>query len=438
MIMKTTDLLTFFQPEESSGTASTFSIQASDGPEIEVWVFAREKVNLARFTNSTVSSEEERKNLHQEIHGALQAGGGLLVYARPHNEVVKVQVFRVEIPGYAPPKRMLRLGLSGDAQFETITGNADLEIGDHLLIPVSKDAEARLNALRDDLKGLPSDLESSVLNIIRRPSLEWRIERIERTLSMPAATQAERQRSRTRKMTFPARLYDLVMRPIPIGPAIATALLLMAGSLFAYDRLAARGGNLTPETPPAVETPHTKPTPSPKPPEDSQVTADDTKPALDALFAALEGSKNKALQTLYGSHFKGHQEDPFGDTSPVVWGIAKLEALRNRLITESDPLLAGADRQAGVKALYNNQMGKKALADTDSLNLLAWTSCRRFDKAALPETKSAPIGALSFDTGHTCEELKPEDALAGLKALTAWVNMKDKQTTTPGAAHDHS
>ncbi len=288
--MKTTDLLTFFQPEESSGTASTFSVQASDGPEIEVWVFAREKVNLARFTNSTVSSEEERKNLHQEIQGSLQAGGGLLVYARPHNEVVKVQLFRVEVPGYVPPKRMLRLSLSGDAQFETITGNTDLEIGDHLLIPASKDAESRLNALRDDLKGLPSDLESSVLNIIRRPSLEWRIERIERTLSMPAATQAERQRSRTRKMTFPGRLYDLVMRPIPIGPAIATALLLMAGSLFAYDRLAARGGNLPPETPPAVETPHTKPTPSPKPAPVSKPSSEELEGALSEFHTALGDS----------------------------------------------------------------------------------------------------------------------------------------------------
>jgi hypothetical protein len=425
-MMKTTDLLTFFQPEESSGTASTFSVQASDGPEIEVWVFAREKVNLARFANSTVSSDEERKNLHQEIQGALQAGGGLLVYARPHNEVVKVQLFRVEIPGYVPPKRMLRLSLSGDAQFETITGNADLEVGDHLLIPVSRDAEARLNALRDDLKGLPSDLESSVLNVIRRPSLEWRIERIERALSMPAATQAERQRSRTRKLTFPGRLYDLVMRPIPIGPAVGVALLLMAGSLFAYDRLAARGGNLPPETPPAAETPHTPPAPSPKSPEDSQVKAGDTKPALDALFAALEGSKNKALQTLYGSHFKGHQEDPFGDTSPVVWGIAKLEALRNGLINESDPLLAGADRQAGIKALYSGQKGKGTLTDPETLSLLAWSSCRKFRKAELPATNAEPKAALPFATAPACNQWRSEDVVPRLETLTDWVSQQKK------------
>jgi hypothetical protein len=231
--MKTTDLLTFFQPEESSGTASTFSVQASDGPALEVWVFAREKVNLTRFANLTVSSEEERRELHQEIHGILQSGGGLLVSARPHNEVVKVQLYRSETPGYVPPKRMLRLSLSGDAQFENITGNLELEIGDHLLLPVSKNAEARLSALRDDLKGLPSDLESSILNIIRRPSLEWRLDRIERTLGMLPATQAERQRSRTGKGTLRQRLYDRAMRQVPIGPVVVAALLLVAGTSFA-------------------------------------------------------------------------------------------------------------------------------------------------------------------------------------------------------------
>jgi hypothetical protein len=430
--MKTTDLLTFFQPEESSGKASTFSIQASDGPAVEVWVFAREKVSLSRFANVTVSSEDDRRNIHLELQGLLQLGGGLLIYARPHNDVVRVQMLRFEGLGYVPPKRMLCLSLCGDSRFEDIAGSVDLEIGDHLVLPVNHQAEARLSALCNDLKGLPSDLESSVLNIIRRPSLEWRLDRIERTLSLLPATQADQRRSQVRQGNFLERLYGFFMWKLPIGPVVSAALVLMAGVLLADHWPWPSSQNTDQATTTTSESAGTNSdagkvnTVTDPPPAPPKVEPKDFKSSLAALLGALKVSNKAGVKELYRSHFKDHQNDPLG-TPDISWGITKLQALKLGFIASDNVMLSDRSKQTAAKKAYKNENLALELNETATL-LLAYTWCLRGNNPELPATDddSQP---LPLPTQLRCDQITLDKAIPGIKALTDWVTSPETKAT---------
>jgi hypothetical protein len=402
-MMKTTDPLTFFQPQESFGTASTFSLQARGEPAREVWVFAREKVNLSRFAGAAMASDDDCTNLLREVYDALRPGGGLLICARPHDDAVKVQLWRVKAPDYSPPKRMLRLTPCGDALFENITDSCDLQLGEHLLLPVSKDAEARLHALREHLKGLPSDLESSVLNIIRRPSLEWRIERIERALSMPAGGSA-RQRSRARSGRLLDRLGALLMRPIPVGPAIGAALLLMASAVLAYQKLPLGHGENGITNLPA-----------------GTASSDELAAPLGELRKALASSKQPGIQGLYSTHLQDLRFWQSDKPTPAFWGVAKLQALQMGTLAGNDKMLAKTGDQTAIKSLYAKN--GEALRNNDkALDLLGWMACQGPTRTPeLPPTADDPK-PLPLPGSRACDDLKPAAAAAGLEALADWVN----------------
>lgn len=428
----TTDLLTFFQPEESSGRAATFSVGFVNAPAIEVWVLTPEKVDLSRFAKTAVSSDDEWKSLDREIQTVLQSRGGLLAYAQLHNDGVKMQLLRREASGYTPPKRMLHLTPGGNAQLVDIKSVADLEIGDHLVLPVDHEAEARLNALCNDLKGLPSDLESSVLNIIRRPSLEWRLDRIERTLSLPPATQADQRRSQVRQGSFLEKLYGFFMWKLPIGPVVSAALVLTAGVLFAdhwHRPLSQNTGNASTTTSESAGTNSdagevdmvTDPPPAPP-----KVEPKDLSSSLAALFGALKNSNNEGIKKLYTAHFENRQKDAV--TNPdVAWGITKLTALELGFIDKNHPKFNLNDRLAwsDTEAVYRDERNRSILNDDKSaVDLLAYTWCQQNKAPALPPT---PKYKDPLSLKSACADVKPEDAVPGLEALTAWVNKQSEQ-----------
>jgi len=320
---------------------------------------------------------------------------------------------------------MLRLSPSTDTRFEDITGKADFAAGDHLVVPVSAAAESKLQAFCDDLEGFPTDLQSLILNVIRRPSLEWRIHRLERTLSsLPPATQAEQQRQRARHGSFLDRLYNAVMWRVPVGPMVA-ALLLVASTVAAYDKYFAHEKQAVETEKAGDKERSTTPANSKKnvvdPPEDAQQEDSSSKSleeSLKNLYSVLEASRDSGIQKLYTTHFASQSAN-----SPVLgWGMAKLQALQLGILTTNDSILGSPQNQTGVKAIYN-QKGKAALKEhEDSRNLLAWTSCRAFGKPELPKTEKDP-NPFPFDKGE-CRALKSEDAKPGLESLINWVEGK--------------
>ncbi|HEX4960921.1 MAG TPA: hypothetical protein VF173_08790 [Thermoanaerobaculia bacterium] len=428
--MKTTDLLTFFQPGKSDGTTWTFPLRNNDGLVAQIWVFSRSDEDLSRFANAAASTEEEFRSLLKELQGVVQPRGGIVLYAYDHNGLIRASPYLVGTQGYALPQRLLRLSPAGEPSFENITDPIDLDVGDHLVIPVSKDAEARLKAFHQDVKDLPSDLQSSVFNVIRRPSLEWRIERIERTLSLKPATRFDQQRSQARKGKALDRFFHLFMRPIPIGPAVAAALLLMAGSVFAYEKLSDYRNE---KGTPISETPSPNsptPTPTPVKPQSTPASNPSSKEldgTLSELRSAVEKSKRPAIQKLYSSHLK----NPWhfwqaGKATSTFWGMAKLQALQLKLLGDDDSMLANPAAQTSVKNLYGKPANSDVLIGNDkALNLLGWVACQGSKKPEFPATESDPK-PLPLPINRACTDLKPDDAIPGLEALTEWVNEQKK------------
>lgn len=425
-----TDLLTFFSaPGSADETIRALTVELGDYPEIEILIYGRERVDLSQTAQQTVTTDEEYKSLIRSLKAALSRGGGLLAELQPHNGFTRVALTLIQAQGFKPPRQMLRINSSSPAKFEEMQESPDdIALGDHLVIPVSADAENRLQAFYEQLKGFPADLESSILNVIRRPSLEWRIERIERSLSLPQATLASQQSGQPRRETIWEKLLRTFMWRVPVGPVVASALLLTAGSLAAYNQLHRRS---EPEN--SQVTQPNQPTSTPL--VSTQRPASSSKPATSATLAsslndlkgALEASQNSALQSLYQSHLKDNW-DQRNKSAPFFWGIAKLGALRLKLIEEADPMLRDVNAQTSAKAVLRGDDSLKALeGDAKTLNLFLWSCCERSSKPELPQTANDP-SPVTLPTTRTCDAITSEDAIASLDELTAWVRAQPSGT----------
>jgi hypothetical protein len=428
-----TDLLTFFSPRDSrGGTIQVFTVQIGQVIQIEILAYSPKQVDLSRPDLVSVVSDKDYQSLVKEIKAVLTPAGGILAELRSHNGFTRTALTIFKGSSFKPPQKMLRLSPTGSTRFEEIQQSLDIPLGDHFVVPVTADAEKQLAGFYDDLKGFPTDLESSILNVIRRPSLEWRIERIERALNQPAATWAGQHR--TKGETPLEKIQRAVMWKIPIGPAIVAVLILTAGSLAAYDKLftapdtASHGvekqdekkGERKKEKTAERDPKKTDGVDTKKENTDLRELADSESDFSDAL----RNSSSVAIGKLYKTHFKDQPES--------FWGMAKLQALQLNLIKEDDSLLGdttipGAQK---VRDLYRNQKNKNTLkAHQPALMLLAWSHCQQSEKGrtpTFPTTSSELRGSLPLTQSLSCEDLNSEDLVSDLDALTDWVKDHDR------------
>lgn len=439
-----TDLLTFFSVKRSRDVIRIYEVGPPGNPDTQVLVYSPEKVDLPSQTAKGMLSDGEYKDFLKEIRTNLAPRGGMIAQVSSHNGFVQAVFFPVKAQGYTPPSRMLRLGPASSPRFEELPQKADLPVGDHLVVPVSAEAETRLEVFHEVVDGFPSDLALSILNVIRRPSLEWRIERLEKHARQAPATWVEEQRSSGRRETFLEKLYRWLMWRLPVGAvagAVAVTLLLANGAVAGYHRLfgdepETEGADETPggtgfETPasPPANTPPRRPDPAEQPPAGSGGNGP-TAPAegeanvpspLNELFKTLAASENEAIKTLYEKHLA----DPQGQIPG--WGLAKLEALHLGIIDPDDPVLSDPTEWTAVKDIYRSERGKEALASKKEASaLLAWGSCTYFGKPELPATKNNTNPPLAFGTESDCRKLNLEDVRVGYQDLTDWVKEQKK------------
>jgi hypothetical protein len=413
------DLLTFFQSEPTAGQTSTFPIQIADDP-LEVWVFSRENVDLTRVAHENYDS------LIKNLLAAIQPGGGLVVVGQPHNDVILLHIYGVEGRDLPVPEHMLSLSPFRDPQFQEIKGEATLKPGDHLVIPVSATAEAKLIALYNDLKGLPSDLSATILNVLRRPSLEWRIDRLERALSLGADARAQARSVPMKKAWRWASWFpDTFRRPVlPIGPAVLAALLLVGGTLAAASvftnsktKETESGVNqpaTTTATPPvSIKKGKNKPKDSPAPTSLESSTQD--------LFTALQSSNDPDIKGLYLSHFKGNEQSP---VPALAWGITKLQGLKLGVIQTGDVMLGDNMAWTAAKEAYR-QHAEVLKGDDKAVTLLAWTWCKRVKKPEINIGAKDKLPLLLPDL-RDCKDVNVEDAVAALDTLTDWVRGREE------------
>jgi len=427
----TSDLITFFHPDGSTGQDCVFSLQLDGGDQFEFWVFDRSgKINFSGFASRKISSKEDLEDLASEIGSLIQRGGGLYFYAMDHNGVLRGRLVPIPASDYAPPEEVLRLSPSSGTRFEKITGKIDLAIGDHLVVPVSATAGQRLDAFYKNLECFPSDLQTLLLNVIRRPSLEWRIHRIERALkSLPPATQAAQQKERGQR-DFLGRLHHAVMRPIPLGPAIAV-MLLVASTVGAYERYRIHTKNAA-ETEITTGDVHSKiddkkdnkkkkegpnqraESPLGAMPKDGS-NPESPESSLRVLSLALQSSSNGDLKKIYENHFKNQP----AKSRKIGLGLAKLQAFQLGLIPPNAPILSISDNATAVVNLYRSKALEAVKRNDDSFALLTWNCCYHFNGTAIPETASAP--ALSLGVTGDCKDLELDRTVPALKTLTDWV-----------------
>lgn len=427
--MTKADLLTFFQPGGDPGTAWTFSCSSAPAPR-SAWAYVPREVDLSQFVNWEVSSQEQFNQLLAETREEVQKHGGILVEASVHNNVIRLTLFS----GNGAPRKILRLRPAGDPQFESFSNSVDLEAGEHLIFPVSVAAQQKLETFEDVCEGFPADLRSSLFNVIRRPSLEWRIQRIEEMLSLEPPTQAERQRSHQHQATFLEKLSRWFLWPIPAG-WVAAAVLLLLGTFVAYKLWPGDAAVIEETNTPAAETeqgtvpvdvppatlpdkPAVDPGPSPIAPA-STASANGEQP-LDDLFQALAGSpETSTTGKIYKSHFKPWTGKELKYPSPSVWGIAKLEALRLNIVPDSETLQKTDERSFLKEALQDQEKGKPLTDDKSASAMLAWVCCQRYGMPALVAGRDDKEPFLF--KGYDCKTLEPGDAIPGLDALTTWV-----------------
>lgn len=135
-----------------------------------------------------IPEKERSEDPHQYLHRVKKAlnNGGLLIAVRAQGNSPKASVGIVESATYPAPRKMLRLSIDRSPEWVELGGldkravDVDLRLGDHLVVPASLRSEEVLDNLLRALKYLPQDCEMNVLNVIRRPSLEWRVARLER------------------------------------------------------------------------------------------------------------------------------------------------------------------------------------------------------------------------------------------------------------------
>jgi hypothetical protein len=158
--------------------------------------------------------------------------GGVGVAMNPAGSRAQVNTKR-GTGSYQPPDEILRLSIDQQPKWINVDSEFDVGLGDHLLVPVDKKSQQVLSEFCKNLEYLPADCEINVLNAIRRPSLELRVARLERTAKF--GPQEERGRETApadRDQSWWGRLRNRFFRPIGpkwLMPLLLTVLAFAAG-----------------------------------------------------------------------------------------------------------------------------------------------------------------------------------------------------------------
>jgi len=275
----------------------------------------------------------------QDLDEALRRLGGVKVTINTTKNSARVSTEKTQ--KYRGPKRMLCLQIDQAPKLIEI-GSFTFRPGDHLLIPVNEESEQALEDLRKTLGYLPSDYEISIMNFLRRPSLEMRIARLEQISG--AGSGKNRDSARTLK---PGQSTQRSWRPSKrlnalsgsVSPAILALVFLVLGYLI---------GQLTPEflkswIAPSVQGGDTS---TPVPPRTPKIGTGHKTPAITVEPPPTEAAYGDTIE------FRVHVR-PGADSSNTPTGKVQLEKVGPpvTMFGESVALDGGGDAVLTTKKL---------------------------------------------------------------------------------------
>jgi hypothetical protein len=123
--------------------------------------------------------EEPPKELSVYEDAVKSRGGGIVVMATVDGTSKTVEVRCVGAGDYQPPKRFLMLSPGRPPYFCDSDGANKVSAASHMIVPVDAEAEQQLKVFYDQLPWFSPDFESLVLNALRKPSIDSRLDDLE-------------------------------------------------------------------------------------------------------------------------------------------------------------------------------------------------------------------------------------------------------------------
>jgi hypothetical protein len=440
--------VTFFRQREQEQGETAFFEARTPKLVMGVYVYSRKPVESASLRDQDAPSwdkyDEVIKDLRRIV--ATQAGGGVIVEIAHHDGAERST--RVTAAPQGQQEAIDRIGLLR-AGYPMVLQPAnakwpDLTPSSHLLVPVDREAQDQLMAFQEQLGFLPADLESLIVNSIRRPSLDVRMTRLESRVLGRQASEEEAAVGRSRRRL--ARLGRWLRAPALHWLVAAVVL----GALLTYNalRLQSLSAMMDAQTEQLSDLAalHQRPTlPRNQDGKNKKQPVSTSSTAAD-LFSELAARKDSTedLQKLYKTHFAFYGDkalhplaarlfDRVPENRLVLLGLIKLEAMKLAAgrpeVHFSQTFFTESDNRTEVKQVFQD-IGRQALeADPAALDLLAFLSCRlAFEQnpaPQLPNTKTPqyPRGTPPFPFyEHVgCDTFDVKKAEPGMNDLLGYV-----------------
>lgn len=450
------DLVTFYSPGGQGETLYLDSpARAGRGASKAV---AYSAGSLDGFNDQSPSHQDEseyRKSLSR-LGELLKRQGGLLIHWK--EDQMWVQTFPAS--GYAPPSRLelLRLAAGKPQSVAFETGKPRrLQPGDRFLAAVDRSAEKDLQELMRRLEGFAPDIRETVLSALRSPSLDVRLNRLERHAQVrsPAGAAAAGLGIRPGAggglrsvVVLAAGTAALVSAFLFSGifwanrdlPGFSPVPFVSSGSAPASDSATGSGSPQSQSEDPSSEGGPASGSPgqgeaapggdasdaaseaeTASPPPTSAASPDE---ALALLIERLQAAPAESpLATLAASHLEsGGDADSIAENPIFAWGAAKVSALASGAEIDG-PTLSNPNRRSALK---------RALAavplDASLHEAFTFICCRGLGRPGLPLIEEDDIPeAYAPDPSLTCANIDPAKAVQGIAALTAYVEKANRE-----------
>jgi hypothetical protein len=439
------EIATFFRPRgKDAGATYHFGVRPEKGPSQQFSVYCRDARRLKGLNPEEAPKDWNANAYYDSLKNDVKGrGGGIIVRASGDGPSKTLEVENVA-SGKAQPSQYVLLAPGRPAYLHPIADRQNVPAASHAIVPVDEESERRLVTFVEQLPWFSPDFEALVLNAIRRPTLDSRLDNVETQLFGETAETARNEANARGWARFRIRMEKLLSKSSTYGFAAAGVLVILgaANAWILYDlnsriptsAVISAGGNKKL----AVETTDT----SNSNPADAPGTA--TTPLVAATQQLLkELNKKKStdrIKTLYESHFQGFADkqnlsdgdierwfatQPSSDGSdsrPLLWGLIKLQTLKTNPRQSDINYLQGAGKWSASKVILDN-MRVKLGEDRVGQRLIAALSCRLgYDNTQTPTLpKSDSSDALNLMPGTQCSDLTDEDIAKGLTQLIGFV-----------------
>jgi len=428
------EVVTFFRHRKND-PGETYVIKLGT---CRIFVYSRRSIPSQLPKNRENADQDSLRQAFQDLQKAVgKQDGGFIVKIIDESNARTVEVAAIGMKSDAV-RELLVLSPGRPPRFSS-TREQKLALSSHLIVPVDEDSLAHLHQLIDELAWLPADLEALMINAIRRPSLDARLDRIEEKLFGETAEQTanagwlERTKLRISRWLTPTM--------VRAGAATFLALLLGANA-FLLRRIDSKliAGPVSSTA--ASQTSTTATT-------SSQTTSIEN-PAVQpnagtlvnnakTLFQLLrkKRSANAKLQILFDAHFTEIDKDHLTDDEirrlfrqydgiagapanrPFLWGMIKLQAL------ELDPglddvFLRNWLEYTTTKTAFEKIGLARIEADAARQGLLAAVACRMgYGAPDAPGLKQTTTKPFVFVPNGKCSDYTDAHIERGLDGLIA-------------------